>query len=197
MRRPTQFYDHISDCAPFPRSERVDSSSNSLLESYRSSIKEARLSIKHKEEEIPILKREKKDYALMSEDNFRKSEQRLRDKEDEIARMWDRLETIQSYQVDKIAQKRVFIATGDQPHNEDDNIPISEDTFSEGIKDCHVIYEKCLLNPPECSQIAPVNDDVRVPSITSTPLVRHSGGNVNPESGIEKVTLKGTEQQDW
>ncbi len=41
----------------------------------------------------------------MSKDNFRKSEQRLRDKEDEIVRMWDRLETMQSYQVDKIAQK--------------------------------------------------------------------------------------------
>ncbi len=53
------------------------------------------------------------------------------------------------------------------------------------------------MNPPEYSQIAPVNDEVTVPSITSTPLVRHSGGNVNPESRIERVTLKGTEQQDW
>ncbi len=33
-------------------------------------MKEARLSIKHKEEEISILKSEKEDYALMSEDNF-------------------------------------------------------------------------------------------------------------------------------
>ncbi len=80
-------------------SEPVDGSSNSLLESYRASMKEARLSIKHKEDKISILKREKEDYAIMSEDNYRKSEQRLRDKEDEIARMWDRLETIQSYQV--------------------------------------------------------------------------------------------------
>ncbi len=179
--------DHISDRAPFPRSEPVDGSSNSLLESYRASMKEARLSIKHKEDEISILKREKEDYALMSE-------QRLREKEDEIAHMWDRLETMQSYQE---TQKRVSIATGDQPRNEDDHIPISEDTFSEGIKDCHVTYEKCRLNLPEYSQIAPVKDDVRVPSITSTPLVRHSGVNVNPESRIEKVTLKGTEQQDW
>ncbi len=38
---------------------------------------------------------------------------------------------------------------------------------------------------------------MRVPSITSTPLVRHSGANVNPESRIEKETLEGTEQQDW
>ncbi len=38
---------------------------------------------------------------------------------------------------------------------------------------------------------------MRVPSIISTPLFRHSTGNVNPESRIEKVTLKGTEQQDW
>ncbi len=77
---------------------------------------------------------------------------------------------------------------------EDDHIPVSEDTFSEGIKDCHVTYEKCPLNPPEYSQIAPIKDDVRVPSITSTHLVRHSRGNVNPASRIEKVTLKGKEQ---
>ncbi len=36
-----------------------------------------------------------------------------------------------------------------------------------------------------------------VPSITSTHLDRHSGGNVNPESRIEKVTLKDAEQRDW
>ncbi len=41
-------------------------------------MEEARLSIKHKEDEISILKREKEDYVLMSEENFRKSEQRLR-----------------------------------------------------------------------------------------------------------------------
>ncbi len=53
------------------------------------------------------------------------------------------------------------------------------------------------MNPPEYSQIAPINDEVIVLSITSTPLDRHSGGNVNPESRIEKLTLKGAEQQEW
>ncbi len=81
---------------PFPSREPEDSSSNSLLNSYKASMEEARLSIKHKEDEISILKREKEDYALMSKENFRKSEQRLRDKEEEIARMWHRLETMQS-----------------------------------------------------------------------------------------------------
>ncbi len=70
----------------------------------------------------------------MSEENFRKSEQRLREKEDKITQNWHRLETLQSHQVDKIAQKRVYNATGDQPRNGDDCTPLSEDTFSEGIK---------------------------------------------------------------
>ncbi len=134
--------DRISDCAPFPRSEPVDSSSNSLLESYRASMEEARLSIKYKEEEISNLKREKENYALKSEDNFRKSEQRFREKEDEIAHMWNRLETMQSYQLDMIAQKRVSNATGRQPRNKDDHIPVNEDTFSECIKVHQNTYEK-------------------------------------------------------
>ncbi len=45
-----------------------DGSSNSLLDSCKASMEEARLSIKHKEEEISMLKWEKEDYALMSEE---------------------------------------------------------------------------------------------------------------------------------
>ncbi len=77
-------------------------------------MEEAKLSIKHTEGDISILKREKEEYALISEDNFRKSKQRLREKEDEIAGMWYRLKTMQSYQVDRIAQKRVSKTAGDQ-----------------------------------------------------------------------------------
>ncbi len=46
---------------------------------------------------------------------------------------------------------------------------ISEETFSDGIHDHPTTYEKCRLNPPEYSQVAPL--DVRVPSFTSTPMV--------------------------
>ncbi len=176
--------------------EPVDDSSNSLLESYRASMEEARLNIKHKED-ISNLKREKENYAVKSEDNFRKSEQRVREKEDESARLWNRLETMQSYQLDMIAQRRVSNAAGCQPRNEDDHVPVSEDTFSNGIKDRRITFEKSRVNPPKYSQIPPVNDEVIIPSITSTPLVRHSGGNINPESRTEKVTLKGAEQQHW
>ncbi len=73
-----------SEHSPFPLTEPVDGSSNSLLESYKASVEQDKVSIKHMEKEISILKREKEDYSLMSEDNFRKSEQRLRDKEDDV-----------------------------------------------------------------------------------------------------------------
>ncbi len=52
-------------------------------------MEEGRLSIKHKEVEISILKREKEDDALIYKENFIKSEQRLQDKEDKIAHMWN------------------------------------------------------------------------------------------------------------
>ncbi len=68
---------------PFLTREPNDSSSNSLLDSYKAFMEEVRLRFKHKEDEISILKRDKEDYALMFEENFRKSDQRLRDKEDE------------------------------------------------------------------------------------------------------------------
>ncbi len=80
---------------------------DSLLESYIASMEEARLSIKYKEDEIFNLKREKENYVLKYEGNFRKSEQRVREKEDEIAHMYNRLETMQSYQLDMIAWRRV------------------------------------------------------------------------------------------
>ncbi len=91
------------DRTAFPHREPEDSSSNSLMQCYKASIEEVKQNIKHKADEISIPKTEKEDYALMSEENFRKSEQRLTEKEDEIARMWYRLETMQSYQVDKIS----------------------------------------------------------------------------------------------
>ncbi len=81
--------DHITERPPFPMSEPVDGSSNVLLESYGASMEEARLSVKHKEEEIFNLIREKENYALKSEDNFRKSEQRVREKKGKMARMWN------------------------------------------------------------------------------------------------------------
>ncbi len=160
-------------------------------------MEESKAIIKHMDKEIYILKREKEDYALMSEDNFRKSEQRLRDKEDECECMWYRLETMQSYQRDRLTQQRGSNAAGDQPSIEEDHILVNEDTFSDGFKDLQCTYVKSTFDPPKYSQVAAINDDVRVPSFTSTPLVRHSGANVNPESRIDKVTLKGTEQQDW
>ncbi len=137
-----------SEIPSFPMSEPVDGSSNSLLESYRASMEEARLSIKHKEEEISNLKREKEKYALKSEDNFRISKQRVREKEDKIARLWNQLETMQSYQLDMKAQRSVSNEAGRQPRNEDDHIPLKEDTFSEGIKDRQNTYEKSRVNPP-------------------------------------------------
>ncbi len=44
--------DRISERPPFPMSKPVEGSSNSLLKSYRASMKEARLSIKHTEDTI-------------------------------------------------------------------------------------------------------------------------------------------------
>ncbi len=156
-------------------------------------MEEGKASIKHMEKEISILKREKDDYVLMSEDNFRKSEQRLKDKEDECERMWYRLETMKSYQSDRLTQQWVSFAAGDQPCIEGDHIPVNEDTFSDGFKDLQGTYVKSTFDPTKYSQVVHINDDVRVPSFTSTPLVRHSGGKVNLESTIEKVTLKVTE----
>ncbi len=102
---------------------------------------------------------------------------------------------MQSYQLDRIAQKGVSKATGDHPHNSGDHIPVSEETFSYGINDHQNTYEKCRLNPLEYSQVAPVY--VKGPSTTSTPMVRHSGGNVNPDCRVENEPLKESEQQDW
>ncbi len=48
-------------------------------------------------------------------------------------------------------------ATADHPHNSDDRTPVSEDTFSNGIKDRQNTYEKCRMNPPEYSQVAPID----------------------------------------
>ncbi len=56
----------------YPRGEPENISSNSLLDSYKASMEEARLNIKHKVDEISILKREKEGYALMSEENLSK-----------------------------------------------------------------------------------------------------------------------------
>ncbi len=58
---------------PFLTREPNDSLCNSLLDSYKASMEDARLSIKHKEDEISILKREKEDSDLMSEENVRKA----------------------------------------------------------------------------------------------------------------------------
>ncbi len=74
----------------------------------------------------------------MSEDNFRRSEQRLRDKEEECERMWYQLETMQSYQRDRFTQEMVSKVAGDHPRNEDDHRPVNEDTFSDGSKDRHM-----------------------------------------------------------
>ncbi len=156
-------------------------------------MKEARASIDHMEKELSILKREKEDYALMSEDNFRKSEQRLRDKEEECECMWYRLETMQSYQYDRFTQQKMSKVAGDHPHNEDDHRPVKEDTFSDGCKDCHSTCVKTTIDPPEYSQVALVNDGVIGPSNTSTPMVKHLGGNVNPDSTFEKIPLDITE----
>ncbi len=109
--------------------------------------------------------------------------------------MWYRLESMQSYHVDRIAQKQVSDAAGDHPCNGDDHIPVGEETFSDGIHDHQTTYEKCRLNPPEYSQVAPI--DVKGPSTTSTPMATHSAGNVNPDCRVEKEPLKETEQQDW
>ncbi len=49
--------------------------SHSLLDSYKASMEEARLEIRHKEKEIEI---EKEEYALQSEENLKRAEQRLR-----------------------------------------------------------------------------------------------------------------------
>ncbi len=72
---------------------------------------------------------------------------------------------------------------------------ISEDMFSDDIQDRHTSSYKYRMKPPEYSQVATI--DVRGPSLTSTPMVRHTGGNVYPESRVEKVLLKETKQQDW
>ncbi len=56
---------------------------------------------------------------------------------------------------------------------------------------------KSTFDPPKYSQVTHVNDGVIGPSNTSTPMVRHLGGNVNPDSRFEKVPLNETEQQDW
>ncbi len=121
-------------------------------------MEEARASINHMEKEISILKREKEEYALMSEDNFRRSEQRLRDKEEECQRMWYRLEIMQSYQRDRFTQQNVSKVTGDHPSNEDDHRPVNEDTFSYGIKDGQNTCVKSTFDPPKYSQVAPINN---------------------------------------
>ncbi len=72
--------------------------------------------------------------------------------------MWYRLITMQSYQLDRIAQKGVSKATGDQPRNSDDCIAVRKDTFADGINDLQNTYEKCRLNPPEYSQVAPIEE---------------------------------------
>ncbi len=113
------------DRFPFPQSEQVEYSSNSLLDSYKASMEEARV----RKKELSILKREKEDYALMSEDNFRRSEQGLRDKEEECECTWFRLEMMQSYQHDRFSQQNVSKVAGDRSGNKDDHSPVNEDTF--------------------------------------------------------------------
>ncbi len=103
---------------------------------------------------------------------------------------------MQSYQHDRFTQQKMSKVAGDQPSNEEDHIPFNEDTFSDGSKDCHSTCVKTTIDPPKYSQLAPINDGVLGPSHTSTPMVGHLGGNVNPDSRFEKVPLN-TDQQDW
>ncbi len=135
-------------------------------------MEEARLSIEHKEKEIEILNREKVEYALQSEENFRRAEQRLREKEDDIAHIWYRMETMKSYQVDKLNEKCVSNVAGDHPHYSDDCMPVTDKKMSDGFCDPHLTTEKQKMEYytiylPEYSQVAPL--DVRGPSHTSTP----------------------------
>ncbi len=55
--------------------------------------------------------------------------------------------------------------------------------------------ESYMIDPLEYSEVAHLH--VRGPSHTSTLMVRHTGGNVYPESTFEKEPLKETEKEDW
>ncbi len=109
--------------------EPENSSVNSLVDSYKASMEEARLNIKYKEKDLLMIRKENKEFNQRSDELFRKSEQGLRDKEDEINHMWDRLEMMQSYHVDRIAQKRTCNMANDKPFKSDGHMPINKEAF--------------------------------------------------------------------
>ncbi len=127
--------------------------------------------------------------------------QRLRDREDDIVRMWYlQLETLKSYQVDKLKHKCLSNVAGDHPHYSDDHMLVTEENISDSFKDPDLTSEKhkiesYRIDPLEYSQLAPLEE--RGPSQTSTTMARHTCANVYPESKDEKVTIKETEKDVW
>ncbi len=62
--------------------------------------------------------------------------------------------------------------------------PLTRKLFSDGINTRHATYEKSVISPPDYSQVAAL--EVRGPSITSTPMNKHKGGNVDHEVAVNK-----------
>ncbi len=66
---------------------------------------EAMLEVEQKKREIEILKKEHNDYAQRSENLRRKVEEGIREKEDDLTKMWTHVEALQSNQVEWLSQR--------------------------------------------------------------------------------------------
>ncbi len=158
------------------------------------SIEEAWHEVEQKKKEIEILKLEHNDYAQCSENLYRKAEERIRDREDDLTEMWTHVDAQQSNHMERLSQRHTSNAANTNElagmkHMVSTDINNPGTTF-EKHKNTHSLP----VNPPLYSQVAPMHK--RGPSITSTLMVKQAGGTVDPQVEV-KNPHKEQECVDW
>ncbi len=123
-----------------------------VYNSYRGTIEEARLEIEQKKQEIEYLKKEHQKYAQHSVNVYRKAEERLRGKEEDVIKTWTHVEALQSNLLEWLNQRHMSNAVSNQGLTGMEHI-VSEDGINpNATSDTYTNRELIPVNPPHYSK---------------------------------------------
>ncbi len=120
--------------------------------------------------------------------------ERIRDREDDLTKMWTHMEALQSNQVEKLRQRHTSNAASTNEHAGMERMRTTDNINPGATLGRYENIPSIPVNPPLYSQVAPMND--RGPSMASTPMVKRAGGTVDPQVEV-KNSEKEQEYIDW